>query len=205
MLPFAHDDTQLDLNVVIREWDVSARGMIAVHTPDDADKPMGLDINYDSLAVSRLGQSEAFLQRDSLNLQYRGSSLIAPDPGMSIKELLSDERGIERRKSSALNLLVQDASVLNMSVLNYYLPPDMPFSFTGGSANLDADVFLDATDMKGSIKLDSSDVKVTLDDQNFEADLAADINIKRGYAARAHGRYQWLKLAYGQGKCRWGA
>lgn len=180
MLPFAHDDTQLDLNVVIREWDVSARGMIAVHTPDDADKPMGLDINYDSLAVSRLGQSEAFLQRDSLNLQYRGSSLIAPDPGMSIKELFSDERGIERRKSSALNLLVQDASVLNMSVLNYYLPPDMPFSFTGGSANLDADVFLDATDMKGSIKLDSSDVKVTLDDQNFEADLAADINIKGG-------------------------
>jgi hypothetical protein len=56
----------------------------------------------------------------------------------------------------------------------------MPFSFPGGSANLDADVFLGATDMKGSIKLDSGDVKVTLDDQNFEADLAADINIKGG-------------------------
>ena len=172
--------TTEDLNVVIRELDVSGRGVIAVHTPDDADKPMGLDINYDSLVVSRLGESEAFLQGDSLNLQYRGSNLIALDPGMSIKELLSDERAIERRKSSALNLLVKDASVLNMSVLNYYLPPDMPFSFTGGSANLDADVFLGATDMKGSIKLDSSDVKVTLDDQNFEADLAADINIKGG-------------------------
>lgn len=169
-----------NLGVTIRELSIEGRGVISIHTPVEADKPLGLDISYDSLRVSRLGQVESFLEGDSLNLEYRGSNFIAPDPDMSFKELLDDERAIQRRKNSNFKLLIDDASVLDMSVLNYYLPPDLPFSFAGGLANLDADVFLGAEDMSGSIVLDSSNVVMKLDDQSFEADLSANINIAGG-------------------------
>ncbi|MEP5568676.1 MAG: hypothetical protein ABJN62_12625 [Halioglobus sp.] len=169
-----------DLGVTIREVAVVGRGVISIHTPADADLPLGMDISYDSLRVSRLGDTEPFLEGDSLDLEYRGSNFIAPDPDMSFKELLDDERAKERRKNSNFTLLIDDATVLDMSVLNDYLPPDMPLSFAGGSAVLDADVFLGVDDMSGSITLDSTDVAMKLDDQSFEADLAANINIAGG-------------------------
>jgi hypothetical protein len=169
-----------DLGVTIREIDVVGQGVVNIHTPDDADKPLGLDVSFDALKVTRMGAVEPFLRGDSLDLEYRGSNFIAPDPGMGFKELLDDERARERRKQNTFTLLVDDATVLDMSVVNEYLPPDMPLRFSGGSATLDADVFLGVADMNGGIQLDSTDVDIQLDDQALQGDLAADVVIVGG-------------------------
>ncbi|MEH6587670.1 MAG: hypothetical protein V7720_13985 [Halioglobus sp.] len=172
--------TAENLGVVIQEVDVAGQGVVAIHTPVDADKPLGLDISYDSLSVTRLGQVNPFLEGDSLHLEYRGSNFIAPDSDKSFKELLADERARERRKNNTFTLLIDDASVLDMSVFNEYLPADMPLKFAGGTASLDADVFLGAQDMSGSIELDSSGVNMKLDGQSLQGDLAANVNIAGG-------------------------
>ncbi|MEH6583365.1 MAG: hypothetical protein V7754_15620 [Halioglobus sp.] len=168
------------LGVTLHGVDVAGRGVVAIHTPADADKPLGLDISYDSLNATRLGHVDPFLEGHSLNIEYRGSNFIAPDPDMSFNQLLNDERSRARRVDNTFTLLIDDASVLDMSVFNEYLPPEMPLTFTGGTASLDADVFLGVENMSGEIQLDSNNVEMRLDDQGVQGDLAADINIAGG-------------------------
>ncbi len=169
-----------ELGVAVREMNVSGRGTVAIHTPADADMPLGIDISYDSVMVTHPEQVEPFLRGDSLNLQYRGSNVFAPDPDKNFKELLKDEQARARHQASTFSLLVKDALLVDMSVFNYYLPPQAPFNFGGGSASLDADIALGLTDMEGYIELDSTDVLMRWDDQTFEGNLAASINIAGG-------------------------
>ena len=169
-----------DLSVNIDEIEIVGQGVVAIHTPEREDVPLGLDISYESLAITRLGGGEPFLVGDDLQLEYRGSNFIAPDPDMDFKEFLNDERARERRKNNTLKVLIDDASLLDMSLFNQYLPPDIPFKFTGGTADLDADIFFGVEDMSGTITLDSKDLRMQADAQALEGDLAADVIIAGG-------------------------
>ena len=172
--------TAANLGVAIRGIDIDGQGTVLIHTPTDADKPMQLDVRYDALTAFRAGEDTPFLEGNMLKLNYSGSNFIIPDPDLSFKDLWNDERARQRRAGNSFNLSVDNATLLDMATFNYYLPPETAFSLMGGTTRLDADVFFSEDDMDGAIELDSSGVKIEFDDQVFQGDLDADINIAGG-------------------------
>lgn len=172
--------TTTDLGVAIRDIDISGVGSVFIQTPADADMPLKLDIHYDTLAATRMEESDPFLRGTGLQLSYTGSNFILPDPDMSLKELWSDEAARQRRADNTFDLAIDDAKVIDMSAFNYYLPPDTAFTFAGGETALNARVSLTEDTISGTIDLDSAAMKVQVDDQSFEADLDADIVIQSG-------------------------
>ena len=169
-----------ELSVVIREMDVSGDGLVRIHTPENADKPLGLDIDYRALTVTRLGDVDPFLAGDSLALAFSGSNFIALDPDMDFAALMDDERSRERRKNNTLKVLVDDATLLDMSIINDYMPSHLPLKFMGGTAQLQTDLFVGVSDMNGLIELDSSNALLAIDNQTLRADLDADLIIAGG-------------------------
>ena len=172
--------TAANLGVAIRGIDIDGQGTVLIHTPTDADKPMQLDVRYDALTAFRSGEDTPFLEGNMLKLNYSGSNFIIPDPDLSFKDLWNDEQARQRRAGNTFNLSVDNATLLDMATFNYYLPPETAFSLVGGTTRLDADVFFSEDDMDGAIELDSSGVKIEFDDQVFQGDLDADINIAGG-------------------------
>jgi hypothetical protein len=172
--------TTTNLGVAIRDIDISGVGSVFIQTPADADMPLKLDIHYDTLAATRMEESDPFLRGTALQLSYTGSNFILPDPDMSLKELWSDEAARQRRADNTFDLAIDDAKVIDMSAFNYYLPSDTAFSFAGGETALNARVSLTEDTISGTIDLDSAAMKVQVDDQSFEADLDADIVIQSG-------------------------
>lgn len=168
------------LSVVIRDMDVTGMGRVYIHTPEDKDVPLGLDINYDALSVTRIGDDGPFLAGDSLALALRGSNFVAPDQDMNLRKLLADERAMERRKNNTVDLRVDDATLLDMAIINDYMPDDMPLQFTGGTANLQADLFFGVNKISGLVELDSDSARIAVDEQQLQADLDADIVVADG-------------------------
>ena len=172
--------TAANLGVAIRGTDITGQGKVLIHTPSDADSPLGLDVRYDSLTASRTGASSPFLKGNMLKLNYSGSNYIIPDPELSFKDLWTDETARQRRAGNTFELLVDDATLIDMSTFNAYLPPETAFSFAGGTTRLDADIFFSEEDMEGAIDLNSVGLKIDVDEQTFQGDLDADINIAGG-------------------------
>lgn len=169
-----------NLGVTIRDVDISGQGTVLIHTPNDADSPMGLSVGYESLRASEVGASEPFLKGNTLRLDYSGSNYIYPDPDKNFQELWADEAARKRRAMNTFNLLIDDATVIDMATFNRYLPPESPYTFAGGTTRLDADIAFGEESMNGSIQLDSTKVKIQVDEQSFEADIDADIGIPSG-------------------------
>ena len=168
------------LSVVIREMDVVGQGRVHIYTPVDEDSPMGMDINYDALSVTRLGDAKPFLAGDSLALEFRGSNFIAVDPDMDFKTLLDDEISQQRRKNNTLDVHIDDATLLDVSIINDYTPENMPLQFTGGLANLQTDLVVGEHHVRGLIELDSSNMRMEIDGQQLQGDLDADLVVAGG-------------------------
>jgi len=168
------------LSGVIQDMDISGHGRIYIHATGDKYVPLGMDVNYDSLSVTRLGDAEPFLAGDSLALAFRGSNYVTPDPQLNLKELLDDDRSRERSKNNTLNVLIDDATLLDMSIINDYMPRHMPLEFTGGVANMQAKLFIGALTMNGTIELDSNSMRLAIDDQQLQGDLDADLVVADG-------------------------
>ena len=115
-----------------------------------------------------------------LQLNYSGSNFIIPDPDLSFKDLWTNEEARQRRAGSTFKLVIDDATLIDMATFNYYLPAETAFSFAGGTTRLDADIVFSAEDMEGTIQLDSTDLTIAVDEQAFQGDLDADINIVSG-------------------------
>ena len=169
-----------NLGVTIRDVDISGQGTVLIHTPADADSPMGLSVGYESLRATEVGASEPFLKGNTLRLDYSGSNYIYPDPDKSFQELWADDAARKRRAMNTFNLLINDATVIDMATFNRYLPPESPYTFAGGTTRLDANIAFGEESMNGAIQLDSTAVKIQVDEQSFEADIDADIAIPSG-------------------------
>ena len=89
----------------------------------------------------------------------------------------------EEKKDFDMTLAIDSARVTDMSVFNRYLPPDSPMAFSGGEAQLGADIQLKQDDADGWLKLQSDDVELDADDQSLLADLVADITLVGGVPA----------------------
>jgi hypothetical protein len=169
-----------DLAVRINEMDVNGQGVVRIHTPREADKPLGLDVDYDTLEITRDGDTAPFLAGDSLRLRYKASNYVVPDPDMDFQKLLNDERARERRKNNTLRFEIKQAKVLDMSLLNDYLPAQAPLRFTGGTASLEADVFAGVRKIEGFLELVSTDLQLRAGEQDLEGNLSADVVLSGG-------------------------
>jgi hypothetical protein len=67
-----------------------------------------------------------------------------------------------------------------MTVFNSYFPKQTPLRFIDGSAELAADIRLWRDDAKGWLKLDAREVQASLDEQQLQGDLRADIRVLGG-------------------------
>ena len=182
---FVRAGTQLsataeNLSVDMYDVNVLGKGVVNIHTPETEDIPLGLDVQYDQLTATRAEETAPFLIGETLHLEYRGSNFITPDPSLGLADLWDDEEARQRRANNSLNLLVDSATVPDMSALNYHLPPETTLQFTGGTTELNAEVFFGEESMGGSIQLDSVATQVQIDEQRLKADLDIDMNLAGG-------------------------
>ena len=169
-----------DLLVHARKMQTLGEGAVNVSTPLQADEPLTLAISYDTFTVTRDGDDAPFLSGDGLDLTYSGSNYVVPDEGLDFDTLVNSEQYRERRQHSTVLLGVEDATLLDMSVLNDYLPADTSFQFTGGTANLDAELFAGVSDIEGGLQLRGTRLGMRASGEDLEGDLAADLVIVGG-------------------------
>jgi hypothetical protein len=166
------------------------------------DAPTRLQVNGDDLAVSALdyvsrGQGEVVLE------VLRGE----PDPLWSLSVDLSDAdlrrqgdtvsqiedvrlalsaeltRSAEEDKpvrAEELTFRIDSASVTDMAAFNSYLPQDGSIAFSGGSADLTADIRLRPEDAGGWLKLDAVGARAQISEQTVSGDLLLDVQLAAG-------------------------
>jgi hypothetical protein len=169
-----------DLAIQFRDMNVAGEGAVRIHTPEDADIPAVLDVNYNSLQITREGDDRHFLEGDGLAIRYSGHNFVAPEPGLNFESLLNDKAYRERRKDNTVKVAIKEASVVDMTMANDYLPETTPLSITGGTASLTADLFAEVEDMSGGLQLTSTDLELEADGQALQGNLALDVVVAGG-------------------------
>ena len=111
------------------------------------------------------------------------SSAVIQDVTIKLDTLVRDVSFEETENPYILDFKILSARVLDMSVFNRYFPPDAPFSFVAGSADLSADIQLQPEKANGWVKLDSRQLEFQLDNQLIGADLLVDIKLHDGVPA----------------------
>ncbi|MCB1845271.1 MAG: hypothetical protein KDI09_20050 [Halioglobus sp.] len=169
-----------DLSIALRRMSVAGQGTVNISTPRDSDNPLVLDIGYEALAVTRDGDASPFLSGDGLELVYSGSNFVAPDPDLAIKDLWNQEAARERRRDTTLKVLIDEATLLDVSIVNDYMPAGAGLAFTGGTAALQADVLLGVENAAGELLLAGENVGMRARGQDLRGDLEADLVIAGG-------------------------
>ncbi len=182
---FVRAGTQLtatanNLGVDMYDISVLGKGVVSIHTPETEDTPLGLDVQYDQLTATRTEEPAPFLIGETLHLGYRGSNFITPDPSLGLADLWDDEEARQRRADNSLNLFIEKATVPDMSALNYHLPPETALKFSGGTTELNAEIFFGEESLDGTIELDSAEAEVQIDEQRLKADLDINMNLAGG-------------------------
>ncbi len=182
---FVRAGTQLtatanNLGVDMYDISVLGKGVVSIHTPETEDTPLGLDVQYDQLTATRTEEPAPFLIGETLHLEYRGSNFITPDPSLGLADLWDDEEARQRRADNSLNLFIEKATVPDMSALNYHLPPETALKFSGGTTELNAEIFFGEESLDGTIELDSAEAEVQIDEQRLKADLDINMNLAGG-------------------------
>ena len=169
-----------NLAVNVRQMEILGQGKVRISNPENEDKPLILAIGYDELSVTRNGDTAPFLEGDSLKLAYGGSNWVIPEPNLSLEQLKNDEAGRERRKHNTLQLDISDATLTDMSIINDYLPVERSLRFTGGTAQLQAEVSAVPEHIEGGVHLLGEGVRMHADGQDLEGDLEVDLVIAGG-------------------------
>ena len=169
-----------DLSVHVKGMEIVGLGTVQISTPAEDDKPLQLVIAYDTLSVTQDGFPAPFLMGDSLKLDYSGSNFVVPEANMDFKSLINDEELWERRKASTLLVDIDEATLVDLAILNQYLPAMTALQFTGGTAQLEANIFASAQNIKGGLQLHGTGLGMRADGQDLEGDLDVDLIIAGG-------------------------
>ncbi|MBE9539612.1 MAG: hypothetical protein IMF06_11050 [Proteobacteria bacterium] len=169
-----------DLSVLVKNMEIVGLGTVQISTPTEDDMSLQLEISYDTSSVTRDGDPSPFLIGDSLKLVYSGPNYIVPDTNIKFKTLLNDEERWERRKDSTLMVNIDDATLVDLTILNEYLPTMTALKFTSGTAQLEANIFADAQTVEGSLQLQGAGLGMRADGQDLQGDLDVELVIVGG-------------------------
>ena len=93
---------------------------------------------------------------------------------------LNGEPSRERRKENTLKIEIKEATVVDMTIANDYLPETASIAITGGTAKLTADIFVEPEDATGWLRLTSTDLELKADQQALEGNLDLDVVVAGG-------------------------
>ena len=154
-----------DLGVYLLDYSFSGDGAFSAEVTKGGENPDAkFDVSLSHAQMKRQNEKQAMIDSVVLKLDGVGKNL-----------------GIEgAKKDIALHLQIPSARVKNVSLYNQFLPKNSPFSFAGGSANLDADIRLEANAAKGYLNFATSGLTMKADDQKISARLSAKIKLAGG-------------------------
>ena len=174
-----------------------------IHIADGKfEPPSRLQLNGDDLAVSALdyvsrGHGEVVLEVQrgepdplwSLGVDLRDADLKRQgdvlshieDVRLSLSALVARaEEEDKPLRADELTFRIDSASVTDMAAFNSYLPQDGSIAFSGGSAELTADIKLKPEDAGGWLKLDAVGAQAQVSEQTLRGDLLLDVQLAAG-------------------------
>jgi hypothetical protein len=154
-----------DLAVRFLDYIGKGQGVIAFDVKQggtDADWLLAIDLA--DAEIRRQDEPEPFLKKAE----------------MSLRAELEDMDFEQQPKEYSLAYTVRSARVEDMSAFNTLLPPDSPVRFTGGAADLTADILLHPHDAEGWLRLTSKELQAEADRQSVTADLSANLALAGG-------------------------
>ena len=119
------------------------------------------------------------------NAELKNATVEGPayvkDVDMSLDMLVEDVSfETDRQREFDIRFAIPSARVTDMTVFNRDLPPDSPFRFLSGEAELVADILLQADHADGGLTLVAPEVTGIIDDQEIDAALSANVKISGG-------------------------
>jgi hypothetical protein len=166
------------LKVDLLSHNIGGNGAIYIKTSEEADDRLTLDVHFNDMVINQVGGNKPLLTGQGLQLTGTSDNELIPtgaDDAAAKKGVLKN-----KLKQVELTLKIPSADVADMSVFNFYIPPGAPFSFTSGTAELEADINLDQEDAHGFLRLNASAMQAQVDEQSIRADFSADISVVDG-------------------------
>ncbi len=153
------------LGVDVLDYRAEGNGKASLLVENGAEQPdVKLYVELEQGVMRRKDETQAFIEDVRMILQAQIKSITIGE-----KELDID-----------LHLHVPEANIRDMSAYNQYLPPNSPMEFTGGKANLTADIQMTPETADGYVRLRTSDITARIDQQDVEGELQADITLIDG-------------------------
>jgi hypothetical protein len=157
------DPQELTVNVL--DYVATGGGLVTLEVEKGGQHPdLNLNVEVDDALFRRRGEKKAFIENVAIELQVLGRGMSYDGPGGDVE----------------LNLRIPSATVTDMSVYNRYLPRQSPFAFTGGKADLTADINLKPKSAGGFVKLKTTGMQSRIDEQHISGELTADIKLGGG-------------------------
>lgn len=154
-----------ELNVNILDYVVTGDGLVTLAVEKGGEHPdVNLNVEIDNALFKRRTEEKAFIENVTIAIQALGRGMSYNGPGGDVE----------------LDLRIPAASVKDMSVYNRYLPPQSPFQFESGKADLTADIHLQPKSAAGFIKLITKGMRSRIDEQHIEGEVTADIKLAGG-------------------------
>lgn len=154
-----------ELVLKVLDYEVQGDGLIRMAVVKGGENPsVKLDMDITDGLLKRKDEDQAFIEQVVIKLDALGENL---GSGRPVDEL-------------ELHLQIPSAQVTDMSVFNHYFPDKSPMQLLSGKADLTADINLGKEIAGGFVKLNTQDLKGSLDDQQISADLAVDIKLADG-------------------------
>lgn len=154
-----------DLAVNVLDYVITGKGRVKMEVLKGGENPdVTLHVDVENGLLKRHGEEKAFVEDVNIDLEAlaRGMSYNGPGNDMMV------------------NLQILLATVTDMSLYNDYLPPQSPFVFLGGKADLTADINLTPSSATGFVKLITTDMQSLIDDQKISGELTTDIQLAGG-------------------------
>jgi len=170
-LPSAGTDIEVlseAMLLTVLDYEASGDGRVVFQVEEGGESDWLINVDLNNGNLMRAGETSAAVNDVDLKLSARIS-----DMGFENKD-----------RQFALKFEMPDAKVTDMTMFNEYLPPDSPVRFTGGTANLMADILLQDDDADGYLKLRADGLQAQIDEQQISADFKADIKLIGGEPAK---------------------
>ena len=153
------------LGVDVLDYHAEGNGAVSLLVEEGGERPdLKLDIELHKAAMGRKGESQEFIEEVTMLVEAEARAVSMQDEKIDMN----------------VHLAIPSARIIDMSVYNDYLPPDSPFAFTGGSAELTSDISLTPDSADGFVKLRAHDMSAHVDQQDVEGELAVDITLIDG-------------------------
>lgn len=163
-------DSKLDihsqtLGVDVLEYRTDGNGKASLVVKKGGEHPdLDLSVELKDGVMRRKDETKASIETVEMNLQAQ------------VKEIKIAEKVLD----IDLHLQIPKAKVNDMSAYNQYLPPHSPLEFTGGKAELSADIRMTPETANGYVKLKTTDITARVDQQDVVGELQVDITLIDG-------------------------